>query len=76
MVLQVLRDHKFYANLRKGIFYEKLIHYLGDFISEDELTVDPEKIEAIRGWSMPRNVIEFKYYMGLAGFYRRFIQGF
>jgi hypothetical protein len=38
--------------------------------------VDPEKIEAIRGWSMPKNVTEVRSFMGLTGYYRRFIEGF
>jgi hypothetical protein len=50
MVLKVLREHKLYAKLSKCIFYQKKIHYLGHIISADGITVDPEKIEAIRGW--------------------------
>jgi hypothetical protein len=50
MVLQVLREHKLYAKLSKCIFYQKKIHYLGHIISAEGITVDPEKIEAIRGW--------------------------
>jgi hypothetical protein len=38
--------------------------------------VDPEKIESIREWSVPNNVIEFRSFMGLAGYYRIFIEGF
>jgi hypothetical protein len=38
--------------------------------------VDPEKVEAIREWSVPRNMVEFRSFMGLAGYYRRFIAGF
>jgi hypothetical protein len=38
--------------------------------------VDPEKIEAIKGWIAPKNVIEFRSFMGLAGYYKRFIAGF
>jgi hypothetical protein len=49
---------------------------LGHIISEDGIEVDPEKIEVIRGWSKPKNVIDFISFMGLAGYYRRFIQGF
>jgi hypothetical protein len=76
MVLQVLREHKLYAKLSKCIFYQKKIHYLGHIISADGITVDPEKIEAIRGWPVPRNVTEVRYFMGLVGYYRRFIKGF
>jgi hypothetical protein len=73
MVLQVLREHKFYVMLSKCIFYEKKIHYLGHIISANEITVDPEKIEAIRVWPTPRNVIEVRSFMGLVGYCQRFI---
>jgi hypothetical protein len=69
MLLQVLRENKLYAKISKCIFYQKKIHYLGNIISTDEITVDPEKIEAIRGWKMSRNVIEVRSFMGLAGYY-------
>jgi hypothetical protein len=49
---------------------------LGHIISKDGITVDPEKVEAIREWSTPKNVIEVRYFMDLAGYYRRFIGGF
>jgi hypothetical protein len=54
MVLQVLREHKLYAKLSKCIFYQKKIHYLGHIISAEGIEVDPEKIEAIRGWPTPK----------------------
>jgi hypothetical protein len=76
MVLQVLREHQLYAKLSKCSFYQKQIHYLGHIISKDGIAVDPEKIEAIREWSGPKNVIEVRSFMGLAGYYRRFIEGF
>jgi hypothetical protein len=76
MVLQVLREHQLYAKLRKRSFYQKQIHYLGHIISKDGITVDLEKIEAIREWSAPKNVTEVRSFMGLTGYYRRFIEGF
>jgi hypothetical protein len=76
MVLQVLRGHKLYAKLSKCIFYRKKIHYLGHIISAVGIDVDPEKIEAVRGWSAQNNVTEFRSFMGLVSYYRRFIKGF
>jgi hypothetical protein len=52
------------------------IHYLGHIISEDGITVDPKKIEDIRGWSTPKNVTKFGSFMGIIGYYRIFIEGF
>jgi hypothetical protein len=75
-VLQVLREHQLYAKLSKCSFYQKQIHYLGHIISKYGIAVDPEKVEAIREWSTPKNVTEVRYFMGLAGYYRRFIGGF
>jgi hypothetical protein len=57
-------------------FYQKKIHYLGHIVSAKGITVDPKKIEAIRGWSTPRNVTEVRSFMGLVGYYQRFIKGF
>jgi hypothetical protein len=56
MVLQLLRDHQLYAKLSKCSFCQKKINYLGHIISKDGITVDPEKIQAIREWSSLSNV--------------------
>jgi hypothetical protein len=69
MVLQILREHKLYVKLSKCIFYQKKIHYLEHIISVEGIIVDPDKIESIRGWSMPRNVTEVRSFMGLVDYY-------
>jgi hypothetical protein len=56
MVLQVLRDNQMFTKLSKCSFYQNRIHYLGHIISEG-ITVDLEKIESIKGWTTPKNVI-------------------
>jgi hypothetical protein len=47
MVLKVLRKDQLYANLSKGSFYQRQIHYLGDIISKEGIVVDPKKIKSI-----------------------------
>jgi hypothetical protein len=76
MVLQVLREQQLYAKLRMCSFYQRQIHYLGHIISEEGIVVDSEKVEAIQEWPAPRNVVEVRSFMGLVGYYRRFIARF
>jgi hypothetical protein len=49
---------------------------LGHIISEKGTTMNPKKIKSIEGWPMPRNVSEVRSFMGLVGYYKRFIEGF
>ena len=56
MVLQVLRVHQMYGKLRNCSFYQNIIHYLGHIISEEGIAVGPKNIEAIKGWTTPKNV--------------------
>jgi hypothetical protein len=76
MVLEVLREHQLFAKLRKCSFFQNRIHYLGQIISEEGITIDPENIEVIKGSEAPKNVTEFRSFMGLVGYYSRFIAGF
>ena len=73
---KLLRKHKLYAGLSKCDFYKDRIHYLGHIISDEGIFVDPENIEAIMNWPTPRHVTDARYFMGLAGYYMRFIKGF
>ena len=66
LTLQLLREHHLYAKLSKCDFYIDRIHYLGHIISDEGISVDPEKIEAIMNWLTPRNVSDVRYFMGLA----------
>ena len=65
-----------YARLSKCDFYKDRIHYLGHIISEEGISVDPEKIEAIMNWPNLRHVTDVRSFMGIAGYYRRFIERF
>ena len=65
-----------YEKLSKCDFYRDRIQYLGHIISKEGISMDPENIEAIMNWHTPRNVTDIRSFMGLAGYYRRFIEGF
>ena len=54
----------------------KIIQYLGHIISEQSIFLDPDKTEAIKNWPTPKNVTEVRSFMGLAGYYRIYIEGF
>ena len=74
--MKLLRKHKLYARLRKCDFYKDRIHYLGHSISNEGISVDPEKIEAIMSWPAPRKITNVRPFVGLAGYCRKFTEGY
>eukprot|EP00253_Pinus_taeda_P012179 PITA_12179 len=76
MVLQTLREHQLYEKFSKCDFFKEEIQYLGHVITKDGIAVDPEKIKAIMDWPVPKDVADVRSFMGLAEYYRRFVEGF
>ncbi|XXG62522.1 hypothetical protein AAC387_Pa05g0863 [Persea americana] len=74
--LQLLRDNQLYAKLSNCEFWLKQVAFLGYIISKDGLTVDPKKVAAVVNWGSPRNAAKIRSFLGLAGYYRRFMKGF
>lgn len=76
IVLSVLKKHQFYANEKKCAFGQSSVAYLGHVISAEGVAADPEKIEAMKSWPQPKNVTLLRGFLGLTGYYRRFVASY
>ncbi|KAJ8750701.1 hypothetical protein K2173_015882 [Erythroxylum novogranatense] len=76
IVLQIMRERQLYAKFTKCEFWHDEVVFLGHIVSGEGIRVDPHKIEAVQSWEVPRNVSELRSFLGLAGYYRRFVEGF
>ncbi|KAL0378461.1 UNVERIFIED_CONTAM: Transposon Ty3-G Gag-Pol polyprotein [Sesamum radiatum] len=76
IVLQILKEKELYAKLSKCEFWINQVVFLGHVISGDGVMPDPAKVKAIMEWRVPKNATEVRSFLGLAGYYRRFVEGF
>ena len=76
IVFQILREKKLYAKFKKCEFWLDQVVFLGHVISEAGISIDPSKVEVVVDWARLTNVSENRSFLGLAGYYRRFVEGF
>ena len=76
LVLQALRRHGLYAKFNKCEFWLSRVGFLRHVVSADGIYVDPQKVEVVANWGQPTTVTEVRSFLGLAGYYPRFIEGF
>ena len=74
-MLQTLREHKLYAKMNKCDFWMKEVKFLGYVVLEQGVVVNPTKIEVVMKWEPQKNVTEVSSFLGLAGYYQRFVEG-
>ena len=76
IALQILRENQLFAKIEKCEFWLEEVKFLGHVVSKDGISVDPAKVEAIHNWERPKNVCKIHIFLGLAGYYRRFVESF
>ncbi|GKB61347.1 putative reverse transcriptase domain-containing protein [Tanacetum coccineum] len=76
LIFELLNKEELYAKFSKCEFWILKVQFLGHVIDSKGIHVDPAKIESIKDWVSPKNATEIRQFLGLAGYYRRFIEGF
>ena len=74
VVLKPLRDHQLYTKFNKCKFWLTGVGFLGHVVSALSVSVDPEKVEVVMSWERSKSVFEIRSFLGLVGYYRRFIE--
>ncbi|GJX65764.1 putative reverse transcriptase domain-containing protein [Tanacetum coccineum] len=76
IVLELLKKERLYGRFSKCDFWLDSVQFMGHVLDRSGVHVDPAKIEAIKSWAAPKTPTEVRQFLGLAGYYRRFIEGF
>lgn len=76
VVLQTLKEKKLYVKLSKCEFWLREVSFLGHVISSGGINIDRSKVDDVLQWETLKSVIMIRSFLGLTGYYRRFIEGF
>lgn len=74
--LEILRQHNFFAKASKCVFGQQELEYLGHIIKPHRVQVDDHKIAAMVAWPRPTNISKLRGFLGLTGYYRKFVQSY
>nr|GFC52690.1 putative reverse transcriptase domain-containing protein [Tanacetum cinerariifolium] len=75
-ILELLKKEELYAKFSKREFWIPKVQFLGHVIDNQGIHVDLAKIEPVKDWASPKSPMEIRQFLGLGGYYRRFIEGF
>ena len=76
VVSQVLKEHQLFSKYRKCEFWLRSVAFLGHITSSEGIEVDRKKTDVVRNWPRPLTQIDIRSFLGLAGYYTRFVDGF
>ncbi|GKA14509.1 putative reverse transcriptase domain-containing protein [Tanacetum coccineum] len=76
LVLELLKKERLFAKFSMCDFWLQEVHFLGNVVNINGILVDPSKIKAVKNWKAPKTPLEIRSFLGLAGYYRRFIANF
>lgn len=76
LVFQTIRENKLFLRKEKCCFATHKVEYLGHFVTKEGVSTDPSKVQAVASWPQPSNLKQLRGFLGLAGYYRRFVHGF